>query len=162
MSSFPVPNSAKIGVISIRLEKSDSHLRNSAKITKISIQKKKAPGPDLTGFSPTVIFSGDPQSMPGHGIDHHHLVQRPTPVREVILSVSAHLLSRGSNREYETLNLTTVLPGSIWVSLKLNIYPRRAEGEDHDLREGSEAKIEVKIRKSPHRGKFYKEADEVR
>jgi len=75
--------------------------------------------------------------------------------------VSAHLLSRGSNREYETLNLTTALPGSIWVSLKLNIYPRRAEGEDHDFRERSEAKIEVKIRKSPLRGKF-KEADEVR
>jgi hypothetical protein len=38
-----------------------------------------------------------------------------------------------------------VLPGSIWIRLKLNIYPRRVEGEDHDLREGSEAKTEVKI-----------------
>ena len=74
--------------------------------------------------------------------------------------MSAHLLSRGSNREYETLNLTAVLPGSIWVRLKLNIYSRRAEGEDHDLREGSEAKIEVKIRNSPLRGKF--KDDEVR
>ena len=58
------------------------------------------------------------------------------------------------------MSITIVLPGSIWIRLKLNIYPRRAEGEDHDLREGSEAKIEVKDQKIPLRGTF-KEAVEM-
>ena len=135
MSSFPVPNSAKIGVISIRLEKRDLHLKNSDKITKKSIKKKRTRVGLNRLLSNGYIFTKSPIYASAKDIEHHHLVRRPTPVRGAILSVSAHLLSRGSNRQYETLNLTTALPGWMWVSLELNIYPRRAEGEDHDLRD---------------------------